>query len=466
MSSSDRISLKKRVFNASAWSLGGYGLTQAIRFASNLVLTRLLVPETFGVMSIAQLLLVCLVMLTDFGFHVSLIQSNRGGDPLFVNTIWVTQIVRGVLLWFVALAISLFLIFANKTGVVPKNGVYADPSLPYVIAITALSTIIRGAQSTKLYEASRELSLGRITRIEILSQVAGLLLLFGWLVFNRSIWALVASSLCSAIISTLLSHIWLPGIANRWEWDRTSFNEILNFGKWIFLSSLLGFFAYNSDRFLLAGIVSVRLFGIYVIAYLIFSVIDQVLNKIISDVSFAALSEVARERPAELTAKYYGFYVPIALFSYFCSGFLLISGPKLIGFLYDPRYAEAGWILQIFALALLTGPLRLAAQSFLILGMGNVHSYIHAARLVSLYVGIPLGVHFFGFPGGVWATVLAYFSTLPLTIAYAAKTGLFDIRKELVLLPAILVGVIVAMIFNVALDQISALLRPFALFAK
>src|SRR5664279_5321466 len=161
MPSPARIPLKKRVFNAGAWSLAGYGLTQAIRLGSNLLLTRLLMPETFGVMSIAMLLMVCLVMLSDLGLNISVIQSSRGRDPVFLNTIWVTQIVRGVLLWLVALAVSLFLLFADNAGIVSKSSVYADPSLPYVIAIVALSTIIRGAHSTKLYEAGRDLALGR-----------------------------------------------------------------------------------------------------------------------------------------------------------------------------------------------------------------------------------------------------------------------------------------------------------------
>ena len=42
-------SLKRRALSAGVWRLGGFGATQVLRLGSNLVLTRLLAPEDFGV---------------------------------------------------------------------------------------------------------------------------------------------------------------------------------------------------------------------------------------------------------------------------------------------------------------------------------------------------------------------------------------------------------------------------------
>src|SRR5262245_36522377 len=103
----DCIPLKQRVFAASAWSLAGYGVNQAIRFSSNLIMTRLLVPEMFGVMAIATIVIVGLAMFSDLGLRQSLVQSRRGADPAFLNTAWVLQILRGFALWIIALAISI-----------------------------------------------------------------------------------------------------------------------------------------------------------------------------------------------------------------------------------------------------------------------------------------------------------------------------------------------------------------------
>ena len=94
----DRISLKKRVLTAGVWSLAGYGLSAAIRFGTNLLMTRLLVPEMFGVMSIATVVMVGLAMFSDVGLRQNVIQSKRGSESAFLNTAWIIQIFRGIVL--------------------------------------------------------------------------------------------------------------------------------------------------------------------------------------------------------------------------------------------------------------------------------------------------------------------------------------------------------------------------------
>ena len=77
-----------------------------IRFGSNLVMTRLLVPQMFGVMAIATVIMVGLAMFSDLGLRQSIVQSRRGSDPVFLNTAWSVQIVRGLILWLFALAVE------------------------------------------------------------------------------------------------------------------------------------------------------------------------------------------------------------------------------------------------------------------------------------------------------------------------------------------------------------------------
>src|SRR4026208_1145233 len=109
-------SLKRRVFRATAWSSAGYGFSQALRLGSSLVMTRLLLPEMFGVMAIAMLVSVGLALFSDVGLKPSVIQSQRGGEPNFLNTVWTTQIFRGFLLWTCALLISFAIVFVQHQG--------------------------------------------------------------------------------------------------------------------------------------------------------------------------------------------------------------------------------------------------------------------------------------------------------------------------------------------------------------
>ena len=187
--------------------------------------------------------------------------------------------------------------------------------------------------------------------------------MIAWVAVDRSIWALVVGSLCMALARVILSHVWLPGVANRWQWDATAYREIIGFGKWIFVSSILGFLVNNGDRLLLGGLVNPAVLGVYTIAYLMVTTVEAVLAKIIGEVSFPALSEIARERPARLKSVYYRFHVMIASFAYISSGILMVSGEALIMLLYDLRYDQAGWMMEILAAALLTIPFRHEALS-------------------------------------------------------------------------------------------------------
>lgn len=430
--------LRARVLRAGGWTVAGFALGQAIRFGANLVMTRLLVPEMFGVMAIATMVMYGLALFSDVGLRQSVVQSRRGQEPAFLDTAWTIQIARGFVIWGAALAISLGLVIAGP--LLPVGSVYAEPSLPYVVALLSLSAIIGGFESTRLHEASRTLSLARVTQIELASQLLGLACMIGWALIERSIWALVAGALAAAALRMLLSHAWLPGAPNRWRWDGAAAREILAVGRWIFAASVLGFLVNSADRLILGALVDSAVLGVYAIAFLLFGAVEQVLVKIVGDVSFPALSEVARERPAALRQAYYRFHLAVGLPACFAAGLLVAAAEPLVALLYDPRYAEAGWMLQILAVALVTLPFRVATQCFVVLGEPAQMSAICAIRLVALCAAVPLGWHFFDLPGALWAIVLSYFSTLPTTIAFVVRHRLFSLRRELALLPAFLAG--------------------------
>lgn len=440
MSDHSLLTLRQRILRAGGWSMAGLGISHIIRLGSNLLMTRLLAPEMFGVMAIASMVMLGLVLFSDLGVRQNVVQSRRGGDAAFLNTAWIVQILRGLLLWAIAVGVSFLIVLANRMGIVPADSVYADPVLPYVVAVLTGSAVIWGFDSTKIYEASRNLSLGRLTQIEVLSQIAGLVCMIAWASVDRSIWALVAGTFCSTLVGTVLSHAWLPGNANRWQWDAEAFREIFHFGKWIFASSILGFLVNNGDRLLLGGLITTTALGVYAIAYLLFSAVEQILSKIITDVSFPALSEVARDRPLDLKASYYRFHVVVASLAYFFAGVLVMSGQSLVALLYDSRYADAGWMLEVLAVGLVAVPFRVAIQCFLALGKPRLLSNIIAVRLVTLFLMIPAGFHAFGLVGAVWGVVLSHLTSVGMIVRYTVANRLFDLRKELSLLPLIAVG--------------------------
>lgn len=432
--------LKQRVIRAGSWSFAGYGLSQAIRLGSNLLMTRLLAPEMFGVMAISIMVIVILGMLSDIGLQQHIVQSPRGDDPVFLDTAWVVQIIRGGILWLIALVLSMALFWANLRGMFPVQSVYASPVLPLVIAVSSFAAVISGFASTKIATAYRKFNQQRIVQIEVISQLAALAVMIVIGISTRSIWALVAGGLVATLTSTILSHVWISGTPNRFRSERSALHELIAFGKWIFMSSAVGILAINGDRILLGGYVDAHTLGLYAIAILIVGSIEGLLSRLFATVSLPTLSEVARNNPSRLRDIYYKLRVPSDLLLLFLAGLLFAAGHLAIDLLYDSRYTAAGAMLQILALSLFTVRYGVAHQIYLAVGMPRFLAIINTVRFLSLFTLVPALYYLGGLQAAIWGIALHGLATVPFVYYFNQTLGLNDFRRELMVLVALPVG--------------------------
>jgi O-antigen/teichoic acid export membrane protein len=442
------LSLRERVLRAGSWSFAGYAIAQIIRFGTNLLMTRLLVPEMFGVMSVALMVMLGLALFSDVGLRQSVVQHRRGTEPAFLDTVWLTKMGFGAAVCVAAALIGAALGAAAESGLFPPGSAYAAPELPWVLAVLGAGAVVSGAESTRSMEASRHLALAKVTQMSIIAQVVSVLAMIALAAVHRSIWVLVFGSLVSSAVTTLLSHTWLPGSPNRLRWDPQAFREIIGYGKWVLLSSVLGFFANSGDKMLLGGLVSAATLGVYSIAFMLMAAIENAGSKIIADVTFPALSEVARDPRRDLRAALYRFYVPCAALCVGAAAAMVVAGPALVRVLYDDRYAGAGWMLQVLSLALLAVPSRVHAMCLLSVGDARAHSNVVMARLVTVLVGVPIGFHLAGLTGAVWSVVASYLSVIPVSLIYSARRHLIEARVEIVVAVAIAVVLALAVLLG------------------
>ena len=68
--------MSRRVILAGGWVIASHAGSQILRLASNLIMTRLLVPDLFGLMALANTILFGLVLFSDLG-----LQSKRCTKP-------------------------------------------------------------------------------------------------------------------------------------------------------------------------------------------------------------------------------------------------------------------------------------------------------------------------------------------------------------------------------------------------
>jgi O-antigen/teichoic acid export membrane protein len=290
--------------------------------------------------------------------------------------------------------------------------------------------------------------------IELIGQSVALACMLAWGMWDKSVWALVVGSLVYSIIRVTLSHRLLPGEKNNLHWNRTAFHEILGFGKWIFLTSILGFLSANGDRLVLSGLTDSKTLGIYAIALLLISALRDLFSKLIGSVSFPAFSEVVRERRDALKQTYYKFRLPVDFATLISSGLLFASGHLLIHFLYDDRYHAAGAMIEILSISIFEIRYSLAGQCFMALGLPKLLVPTMLIRLIVLFGCLPLAFHWWGLQGAVWTIACNGLFTLPVTLYLKTKHGLIDLKRELVVLPLLGVGYAVGLALNHAVGQL------------
>ena len=418
----------------------GFAASQGIRLASTLLMTRLLAPSMFGVMAIAVMVNVIAALLTDMGIHQNIVQSRRGTEQAFLDTAWTVQILRGLVIWGIALTIAAGLFAAGQAGLVSGDTVYATPILPWVLAISSLSVVIIGFQSTKGPLAERALEQRRLIKLDLTSQLCALAVMVAVAYQTHSIWSLVAGQLVGGAVGTVLSHVALPGQRNRFAWDRESLKEIVSFGKWIFASSFVGVFALYADRIVLGGLVTPNVLGQFAIAATLVATVQGVFSKLYATVVMPVLSETVRGDRDRLKEVFYRVRIPTDLILLFCAGFLAATGQLVVDVLYDRRYAEAGWMLQILAVSLVWARLDANRQLYLALGQPKYAAFLNFARFVSVFVALLVGFRLGGIRGAIWGFALYPVVIALMSYRFNAELRINDFGRDLGVLVALPLG--------------------------
>lgn len=427
--------LKQRFLQAAGWMAFGHVLSQVIRLGSSLILTRLLAPELYGVMSVGYVVMGGLAMFSDLGLSQGAIQSRRGEEPRFLNVSWVVQIARGVVIAVAGLLIAGLLKIAGARGWLPAHSVYAEPQVPSLVAVISIFAIVSAFESTKMWVARRRLSLGDLTKLELICQVATVVFQLGWALISPSVWTLAGGWIFGGLVRTALSHFWLEGPPNRFEWDREVFREIFAFGKWVTLSSAFSFMLTSGDTLLLGGLLDTKLMGAYALAVMLVGALQGAVIRLVGAAALPAFAEVHRERPERLKTTLYRIRQPLDILCLTVSGALMSLGQLVVSTLYDDRYAAAGWMVSAMSLTLVSTRLSVFDQCLVATGRVKLLTLLNALRLITLYASVPIGYHLHGATGAVYAVAGSQLVNSVAMLIAQARVGLLEVRREVIAIP-------------------------------
>jgi len=332
-------SMRQLLISSSLWTVLGYGAGQVLRLGNNLLLTRLVSVQVFGVMALVQAIITGLSLITDIGVGPSVIQNKNSNDPRFLGTAWTIQILRSILIWVGCCLLAW-----------PAAVFYREPQMLFAIPVASLATLISGFVSINIFVMNKRLHLGPQTLMDLASQILSIIVMLTLAYYTHSIWALLIGTVIGSLSRSILSHWVLPGPPVSLGIDSEIAFNMFRFSRWITISTIITFILSQGDRLLLGRyMVEKSDLGVYATGYLIPQTATILVGTLANRVLFPLYSRLVAEGGMGLRDRVHT--ISCVLYSTILPGLwiLMLFAQHIVDFLYPADYHDAGWILRLFA---------------------------------------------------------------------------------------------------------------------
>lgn len=365
----------------------------------------LLGPRAFGLVALVNVFLSGLALLSDLGIGTDVIQHRRGDEPEFINTAFLLQAARGIVLWLLA---SLF--------AYPFARFYHEPQIFPLALVAAVSVLATSLTSGSVFTLTRHVRLRGLTLLRIGAEATGLLVSVIWAMCSPTAWALVVGRVTAEMFYTVGTHF-LGTERVTLRWDKPAAHDIMVFGAGMLASSATYFLAGEAERLVVAKFIDLTMLGCFALALSITSVATGSFSRLTSQVFYPMIAAAVRDG-GDPTKQFRRVRLAIVGGS-ICVGVIFIVGGKwIVAMLLGPKFVPAGWILQLLgfraAIDLFTS---ITTQMLFALGTSRYAAFGNLSKLVFLAIGLTIAFAKFGFHQAVWVLAISSIAAyVPLLI--------------------------------------------------
>ena len=395
----DLRSLGRVAISGTVWSVATYGVSMCLRLFTNIVLSRMLAPENFGLMTLLNTTITGLSLFSDIGLTPNIIRSTGGDDPKFLNTAWTIQVIRGGALWLICVCISL-----------PFASFYREPQLKYLVPIIGFSLIATSFVSTSVSTLARRMAVRQLSLMDLGIYACQLVATVAWALVDRSVWALVFGKLFSDVVRVIVSYWMIPCQTNRFHWDHEAAREIFTLGRWVFLSTAFTFLAGQSDRLILGRLVSFPTLAMYGMAFALSDIPRQIIMTFRGFIVMPFVAKLAHRPRKEFFTLVLNYRRTVLLAAAVLLAFVVTCGDLAMWRLYDSRYHGATWMVPILAFGLWQTILYTTTSPCLfVIGDSRNAAIGYGCSGLTLLLLTPLAFYHWGLSGGICAIAFGDF---------------------------------------------------------
>ncbi len=393
-----------------------------IKLGSSVILTRILRPEDYGVITILLSILFVVEMIADIGVNIFIIRDKNGEDPRFLNNAWTLRLSRA--------ALNSVILFVCAPVI--SSVLYHAPALTGPLRVISIWFIIAGLESMAFPLAIRR----KQSRIIMYTELAATILANTFAViychYSRDYWGILYSVLLHRLIMTVISYQLYRDLRPKLQFDWSITREIFKFTKFAMPSSMLTLGLSQFDKMVFLRLFDLQLLGVYGLANNIAAPIESLISKISQMVLYPRCAHNFRTNQETYSIKYYVENTKLFFTILIMPAAIGGASHLLVAVLYPARYALAGSILQAFmvraALLSLASPaedLLIAAGEYQVILIGNVF------RALWLFAGSLAGYYFFGLLGFAYGAALSGLPPLIYYLWLQRKKGMLMAKYEI-----------------------------------
>lgn len=385
-------SLKGKIVRNVGWMAIGFLSDLVLRLISSVILTRLLDPGAYGLISTVMVFMVFVTLLSDLGIKTIVTADERGDDPDFLSLLWTMQIIRGLISAAAVCIIALVWQHALAVDWIAADSNYANPLLPQLMYLVSLGLVLMGFGSINEYRLVRHLDAGAITRMDIVVRVFTSVVTVVLALIFRSVWAIALGIVLSYGMRAMLTHVMLSGERMRLRFHWQEIKKVLSLSRWVALNSFMTVLTTQADKVLIGWGFGLATLGVYSIAVSLFSSAGTVVDRLNSSLGVPVIRALLDKSEADRMRDYYKFRLPIDAYCIAGGMAMVLIGPLFFRIVYDSRYEAGGIYFALLGIKLVLMPLHLSGNFLFAQLRYKLMSMIGLLRSIIFLSGMALSV--------------------------------------------------------------------------
>jgi lipopolysaccharide exporter len=253
---------------------------------STFILARILLPDDFGIVAMASVVVAFADVIFDLGINVAIIQ-RKNPSQAFYNTAWTLRILQ-----IAAVAVVLMIVAPFAADY------YKDARVTAVVQLMALSMMIASFENVGVITFQKELRFADDAKFILFKRLVSFSTTIVLTLVLQNYWGMVLGALCSRLFSTTRSYMVHP---MRPKFSLAEIGSIFSISQWVLVKNISSYLDRNLHIFLVGGMGKTGITGGYTLANEIADVPSSDLLAPINRVLFPAFARV-KDNLAELTA--------------------------------------------------------------------------------------------------------------------------------------------------------------------